>query len=223
MLIALVVAAAGALLALRQPTPEGAEVYAPALSVPDTSLAIEARSSEIVAPALRIVAQTIPTEDPNPPTDPLVLRADVLFEFGKARLTGMGRDGLSAVAEILRRRDVRRIRIDGHTDAIGSALDNLDLSRRRALTVARELRRLLDDAAPRMDRKAFGEASPVAPNIHPDGSDNPVGRCRNRRVVIRIVAAVRSGSVEPQGSRQDRKALLGPCRREHEEGPGTGG
>lgn len=29
-----------------------------------------------------------------------------------------------------------------------------------------------------------GEANPVAPNNNPDGSDNPGGRAKNRRVTI---------------------------------------
>ena len=34
--------------------------------------------------------------------------------------------------------------------------------------------------------KGFGKANPVAPNTHPDGSDNPEDRARNRRVEIII-------------------------------------
>jgi outer membrane protein OmpA-like peptidoglycan-associated protein len=32
--------------------------------------------------------------------------------------------------------------------------------------------------------KGHGEADPVAPNVKKDGSDNPRGRARNRRVTI---------------------------------------
>ncbi len=32
----------------------------------------------------------------------------------------------------------------------------------------------------------FGERRPVAPNAHPDGSDNPEGRQLNRRVEILV-------------------------------------
>jgi len=32
-----------------------------------------------------------------------------------------------------------------------------------------------------------GEADPVAPNVKPDGGDNPQGRAQNRRVEISFV------------------------------------
>jgi outer membrane protein OmpA-like peptidoglycan-associated protein len=58
---------------------------------------------------------------------------------------------------------------------------NLALSRRRAETVARELigQGLHRE---RVTIQAYGEARPVAPNLNPDGTDNPAGRARNRRV-----------------------------------------
>jgi OOP family OmpA-OmpF porin len=75
----------------------------------------------------------------------------------------------------------RRITVEGHADGIGSTAYNLSLSRRRAESVARELiaRGVRRD---RIAVAAFGEARPAAPNRHPDGSDNPDGRARNRRV-----------------------------------------
>ena len=35
--------------------------------------------------------------------------------------------------------------------------------------------------------KAFGQEQPLAPNINPDGSDNPEGRSKNRRTEVKIV------------------------------------
>jgi outer membrane protein OmpA-like peptidoglycan-associated protein len=37
-----------------------------------------------------------------------------------------------------------------------------------------------------MTTKGWGEAKPVAPNTHPDGSDNPEGRQKNRRVELTV-------------------------------------
>jgi len=37
-----------------------------------------------------------------------------------------------------------------------------------------------------METVGYGEAKPVAPNTNPDGSDNPDGRQKNRRVEILI-------------------------------------
>lgn len=38
----------------------------------------------------------------------------------------------------------------------------------------------------RIKTKGWGKANPVAPNTHPDGSDNPDGRQKNRRVEITV-------------------------------------
>jgi outer membrane protein OmpA-like peptidoglycan-associated protein len=76
--------------------------------------------------------------------------------------------------------------VTGHTDATGEDAYNLDLSRRRAEAVAAWLR-----ARPELGGWTFtvagkGEAAPVAPNSRPDGSDDPEGRARNRRVEVTI-------------------------------------
>jgi outer membrane protein OmpA-like peptidoglycan-associated protein len=40
--------------------------------------------------------------------------------------------------------------------------------------------------ANRLSAKGFGKTKPVAPNAKPDGSDDPEGRQKNRRVEIRV-------------------------------------
>jgi hypothetical protein len=35
--------------------------------------------------------------------------------------------------------------------------------------------------------KGYGESKPIARNTNPDGSDNPVGRQRNRRTEFKIL------------------------------------
>jgi outer membrane protein OmpA-like peptidoglycan-associated protein len=50
--------------------------------------------------------------------------------------------------------------------------------------VAAALRRRLGGATPGLVVRGHGEADPVAANQHKDGSDNPAGRARNRRVTI---------------------------------------
>jgi outer membrane protein OmpA-like peptidoglycan-associated protein len=53
--------------------------------------------------------------------------------------------------------------------------------------VAHALRELLGRSAPPIIVRGFGEARPVAPNIHPNGSDDPTGRRLNRRVEIELI------------------------------------
>lgn len=111
---------------------------------------------------------------------------DVLFEFGSANLTSAAREKTRDIADILvTQAPDRRVSVEGHTDAVGSEAFNQALSERRADNVARAL----ESAGVSPDRiavKGFGERYPVAPNTNPDGTDNPAGRERNRRVEVVI-------------------------------------
>ena len=76
--------------------------------------------------------------------------------------------------------------IEGYTDAIGSAAYNQELSERRARAVEVWLVAhgiVGRDAA---QVQGYGKSKPIAPNTKPDGSDNPEGREKNRRVEIVI-------------------------------------
>jgi OOP family OmpA-OmpF porin len=77
------------------------------------------------------------------------------------------------------------ITIWGHSDSRGSDRDNIASSRRRAETIARYLEHK-GIPAKRITVIALGEARPIAPNRKLDGSDDPEGRAKNRRVDIRI-------------------------------------
>jgi outer membrane protein OmpA-like peptidoglycan-associated protein len=48
------------------------------------------------------------------------------------------------------------------------------------------LAKLLTDHPVQFTVAGFGASKPVAPNTNPDGSDNPKGRGKNRRVTIAI-------------------------------------
>ena len=111
----------------------------------------------------------------------VTLAADVLFRFDKATLSPKARDRINGVVARIRDDSPATVTVDGYTDAKGSASYNLGLSRRRAQAVAVALRRR---GAPRLIVRGHGEADPVARNTNEDGSDNPEGRARNRRVTI---------------------------------------
>lgn len=111
---------------------------------------------------------------------------DVLFEFGKANLTGDARAKIRTISDVLNNQaQGRRVAVEGHTDSIGSEASNQRLSERRADSVAVAL----EDTGvspQRVTTKGFGERYPVAPNSNSDGSDNPSGRAKNRRVEVII-------------------------------------
>jgi outer membrane protein OmpA-like peptidoglycan-associated protein len=111
---------------------------------------------------------------------------DVLFEFNSHRLTAGARDKVAHIASVLKdRAGDRRVTIEGHADAIGSEAYNQALSERRAESVTRELA-YSGVRDTRLATRGFGERYPVAPNTREDGSDNPQGRTKNRRVEVII-------------------------------------
>ena len=60
------------------------------------------------------------------------------------------------------------------------------LSERRARAVAQWLTTQGGIEGNRFEPRGYGEAQPVAPNVGPDGTDNPLGRRQNRRVEVRL-------------------------------------
>lgn len=78
-----------------------------------------------------------------------------------------------------------KVTIWGHSDSRGSDAENLGASRRRADTARAYLEGKGIDRS-RITVIALGEARPVAPNRKLDGSDDPDGRAKNRRVEIRV-------------------------------------
>jgi outer membrane protein OmpA-like peptidoglycan-associated protein len=114
------------------------------------------------------------------------LAADVLFEFDKADLLPNAEETLQRAADFVKERNKGGvIRIEGHTDAKGSDSYNQKLSLRRADSVKKWLI-AHGLGGLRFSTEGFGAKQPVAPNQKPDGSDDPAGRQKNRRVEIVI-------------------------------------
>ncbi len=111
-----------------------------------------------------------------------------LFQFGSSDLNINASDNIRKLATILNRSYAanRRLVVEGHTDSLGSAEYNLSLSRWRAEAVKDELI-FSGVPASRIDAAWYGESRPLARNKNLDGSDNPAGRERNRRVEVLIL------------------------------------
>lgn len=117
------------------------------------------------------------------------LPGDVLFDFDKHDLRPDALATLEKLAALLGSFPRRAVAVEGHTDAKGSDGYNDALSRRRADAVQRYLAD--HDASPQRhyEVRGYGEKRPVAPNAHADGSDDPQGRQKNRRVEVVLRAA----------------------------------
>jgi outer membrane protein OmpA-like peptidoglycan-associated protein len=116
----------------------------------------------------------------------LTLAADILFDFDKSTIRPDARAALDRVAQIIRSKSRGTIRIEGFTDARGAPAYNLHLSNARAESVENWMieREALPNA--QFMTRGFGATRFVAPNTRPDGSDDPAGRQKNRRVEIII-------------------------------------
>lgn len=115
----------------------------------------------------------------------LHLAADVLFDFDKAVIKPEAETVLAKVALVIRKKAKGPVIIRGFTDSKGAEDYNLDLSRRRA-EAAKIWLSGKGNAQVEYKTEGLGETEPVAPNTNSDGSDNPEGRAKNRRVEIII-------------------------------------
>ncbi len=114
--------------------------------------------------------------------------ADALFDFDKANLRPDAEETLEAAIPEIKKATLggkHPARVEGHTDGKGGDAYNMRLSEARARSVRDWLarREVLPISA---EIIGYGKSRPVAPNKLEDGSDNPEGRQKNRRVEIAI-------------------------------------
>ena len=114
------------------------------------------------------------------------LAADVLFDFDKAGIRPDAQNALKQAADIVRDKAKGTVRVEGHTDGKGSESYNQKLSDRRANSVKDWFVKKEGLKNVKFSTRGFGAKNPVAPNTKPDGSDDPDGRQKNRRVEIVI-------------------------------------
>ncbi len=99
----------------------------------------------------------------------------VEFDFGKATLRNESFEILNRVADILKRYPEYKLRISGHTDNVGDANRNQNLSERRARSCYEYLS-TRGVSVSRMSYVGMGEERPI------ENNDTEYGRSRNRRV-----------------------------------------
>ena len=109
----------------------------------------------------------------------LIMPGNITFATDSAEISPQFYSTLNAVAIVLNEFPETLIEVTGHTDSTGRAEYNLQLSQRRAQSVAQYL--IAQGVAPnRVIARGMGQTMPIAPN------DTPEGRAQNRRVEIRI-------------------------------------
>lgn len=115
------------------------------------------------------------------------LAADVLFDFDKAEVRADAQNALKQAAAIIKEKAKGTVRVEGHTDAKGADSYNQKLSDRRASSIKNWLVQKEGMRNSRFSTTGFGAKRPVASNTKPDGSDDPEGRQKNRRVEIIVI------------------------------------
>ncbi len=114
------------------------------------------------------------------------LPGDILFDFDKWSIRPVAEPVLKQVADVIKKYPDASVLIEGYTDSKGSDSYNQKLSEERAASVKDWLVKKGGINGHGITTKGSGEAKPVALNENPDGSDNPEGRQKNRRVEIAV-------------------------------------
>lgn len=109
----------------------------------------------------------------------------IYFSYDQTKVNETHKPNLNEVAAFMVKNKDYKIEITGHTDAKGSDDYNTNLSKQRASTVADYLA-VRGVSRARMITSYKGESMPLAPNENTDGSDNPEGRGKNRRVELKL-------------------------------------
>lgn len=112
--------------------------------------------------------------------DRIQIKQQVHFATGKAEILSDSFQLLDQVVDAILRTNVKKLRIEGHTDNQGGKDANLKLSQARAQAVLDYLIKKGLPAA-RLTSEGYGDSKPVAPNL------TAKGRELNRRVEFMIV------------------------------------
>ena len=102
----------------------------------------------------------------------------VTFASGSAELTGNATALLDEVVRAMNANEKVEITVESHTDNLGSAQSNMELSRRRATSVVKYLADVGGIDQSRMQAVGYGESRPAQSNR------TAAGRLSNRRVEI---------------------------------------
>jgi outer membrane protein OmpA-like peptidoglycan-associated protein len=117
----------------------------------------------------------------TPLLDSLTVKLNnIFFDFGESMLLDISKPEVNRVVNLMKRESNLKIVIHGHTDNVGDAGKNIELSKRRAIAV-KEFLVNHNINKNRVIIKYHGENQPIANNT------DELGRKANRRVEIRFV------------------------------------
>ncbi len=121
--------------------------------------------------------RVVPSPPPPVEKDEVCMTVGIEFDTGKAFIKPAYFGEVDRIASFMKEHPRVIGTIEGHTDSVGSAAYNLDLSQRRAESVVNMLAEKYGIDRSRLTAQGYGPARPVADN------GTKEGRQKNRRIV----------------------------------------
>jgi outer membrane protein OmpA-like peptidoglycan-associated protein len=110
-----------------------------------------------------------------------IVLKNIFFDFSKFDLKPESQVELDKVVQLMQDNPTVKIQIEGHTDNVGTAADNMKLSENRAKAVVSYLVSK-NISVTRLTSKGFGANKPIADNKTEEG------KAQNRRTELKVVA-----------------------------------
>lgn len=111
----------------------------------------------------------------------MITLKNIFFETASDAILNVSEPELNKVVDLMKKNPNMKIKINGHTDNIGTEADNLKLSNSRGLSVKNYFIANGIDAS-RITYQGYGESKPI------DNNTSESGRANNRRTEIEIVS-----------------------------------
>jgi OOP family OmpA-OmpF porin len=108
--------------------------------------------------------------------DGKIISYGIQFDVNSDKLKPESYSTLKEISDILKENPAIRIQVVGHTDSDGDDASNLDLSKRRGVSVKNELVNKFSVDASRLETDGKGESEPIADN------NSAINKAKNRRV-----------------------------------------
>jgi OOP family OmpA-OmpF porin len=133
--------------------------------------------------------------------DGKIISYGIQFDVNSDKLKPESYSTLKEISDIMKENPAVRIQIVGHTDSDGDEASNLDLSKRRGVSVKNELVNKFGVDAARLETDGKGESEPLADN------NSAVNKAKNRRVEFislkgepKPAAAAKNSAVQGSGT-----------------------
>lgn len=154
----------------------------------DTYVSCRTEEAKKMAKEATKMAKALCPAKPKPismmPSDKVIdkFTLTINFDFDKSMIRNKDKEQLKQAIDFVKKYKGYRIKLEGHTDWIGTEQYNQSLSERRADATRKYLIEKGSVAAQRISSVGYGELKPAASNKTRDG------RSKNRRVEILILA-----------------------------------